>query len=146
VSALEPSLYRATINDKADVIVMKGRDEAAYLTSTGHLATRRITSVPLTNARPLIVLDLEDHGQVNASNLAQVLREDGYPRLADQIEAQTKPARIPEPGLWGVVKAGYAAGVSEWVKREDGWQSRSGTVRPWIDLKDPVLIRKGVES
>lgn len=73
--------------------------------------------------------------------------------LADQIEAQTKPPRIPEPGLWGVVEAhtrwnserGHYVrsdldGSVEWL-RADG---RSRTL--WSELIDPVLIREGVES
>lgn len=74
--------------------------------------------------------------------------------IADQIEAQTKPARIEEPGLWGVVKAGCGtylpgSGITyNWVKHDRYWMSKSFpqlTVH-WADLIDPTLIREGVTS
>jgi hypothetical protein len=103
----------------------------------------------ITDARPLIVLDLDGYlpAELNA-----LLRDEGYTTLADQIEAQSKPARIPEPGLWGVVEASYAGwSRCPFVHGDDGlWrvQTRrleSATVA-WDHLADPTLIREGVES
>jgi len=76
--------------------------------------------------------------------------------IADQIEAQTKPARIPEPGLWGVVEAR----MTDLTTREFVRVSRhrnsldwkpvyatpdeyGGSVN-WDDLIDPTLIREGL--
>ena len=73
--------------------------------------------------------------------------------IENQIKARTtKPARIPEPGLWGVVEAAVRGGgqirftfikatndlSNQWVDIEDG----SGF--DWADLIDPVLIREGL--
>jgi hypothetical protein len=68
--------------------------------------------------------------------------------LADQIEAQAKPPRIPEPGLWGVVEAGTdGLPVRRWVHHEeDRWVCDTGERRNWEALADPTLIREGVES
>ena len=65
--------------------------------------------------------------------------------LADEIEAQTKPPRIPEPGLWGVVED--SAG-DVWICTEPHRWTRivDGVEWPWVDLIDPVLIREGVKS
>jgi hypothetical protein len=64
----------------------------------------------VTDVRPLVVLDL-----VNAAQTVKTLRilvnrlgmfQAGVvAELADQVEAQMKTPRIPEPGLWGVVEA-----------------------------------------
>ena len=80
---------------------------------------------------------------------ADVLRE-----LADQIEAQTKPPRIPEPGWSGVVEA-HTAQNSDRLR----WQRDSGTHsahwvcedtleydRTWDVLIDPILVRPGIED
>ena len=153
MSALAPGLWKATVRGVADTIVMVF-DTSTFVTATttGDHYYHKVGE-HLTDARPLIVLDLEDHGRVNAANLAQVLREDGYPYLADQIEAQTKLARIEEPGLWGVVEAGGDAlgGRCKWVHIEGrhdelNWTSTRGQFYDWDDLIDPVLVRSGVES
>jgi hypothetical protein len=72
--------------------------------------------------------------------------------LADQIEAQTKPPRIPEPGLWAVVEAHTEDGEERrrFVHHEDAhdgraWERR-GVRRAWSDLIDPVLVREGVTA
>jgi len=93
--------------------------------------------------RPLIVLDLDDH---DAVALARMLTEDGYEDIADQIEAQTKPARIPEPGLWGVVEAGGYRWVRYSLAGYDDWVDLLGKQNEWDVLIDPTLIREGVES
>jgi len=107
--------------------------------------------IQVTSARPLIVLDLTDH---NPAVLVDVLACNGYGELADQIEAQTKPARIPEPGLWGVVEAtledslSIAPGTFRFVRIHTGprhWMRTETTVCfDWSELIDPTLIRKGL--
>jgi hypothetical protein len=74
--------------------------------------------------------------------------------VAQEIEAQTKPPRIPEPGLWGVVEAKAPVDDRriEWVHGRatdagNDWHSMDGMwSRVWADLVDPVLVREGVES
>ena len=121
MNVLAPGFWKATVRGVPDTIVML--TDADQVDPWVSLLTTTTTAVHwrwhearhITDARPLITLDLEDHGRVNAANLAQVLREDGYPYLADQIEAQTKPARIPEPGLWGVVEAGSPGSAGDFL-------------------------------
>ena len=150
MSALSPGLYRATVRGVPNVIVLI--DENGY----GHHATiigdsRHSDPSRITDVRPLIVLDLEDHGRVNASNLAQVLREDGYPRLADQLEAQTKPARIPEPMGRGAVVTDGSEFHFPWTRfsgskdqNEGNWINEDGLVQQWSKISDPTLISEGV--
>jgi hypothetical protein len=101
----------------------------------------------IADIRPLVVLDAP---QVDLLTAATFLRNGGWGALADQIEEQTKPTRIPEPGRWGVVEAGIAGGVQRWhyVRRADDgyWYTLRGAQRRWDELIDPVLIREGVES
>ena len=104
------------------------------------------------DVRPLVVLDLDD---IHPPSLIAMLRADADARhgnialheVADQIEAQTKPPRIPEPGLWGVVEAtGATLPRRRWIHHEEGrWVCDTGVWRYWDDLVDPVLIRDGIE-
>jgi hypothetical protein len=104
----------------------------------------------VTDVRPLVVLDLDWAESVPV--LIAQLRGAGYVHIADQIEAQTKPPRIPEPGLWGVVEAAVPeSGGSRWPFVHDTDQGSSewtcvndGDHYDWDALIDPVLIREGV--
>jgi len=67
--------------------------------------------------------------------------------IANQIEVQTRPARIPEPTLWGVVLAYATKGDTvrrEWDHRHDGWWTPGYTVFPWANLVEPILLREGI--
>jgi len=115
----------------------------------------------VTDVRPLVVLDLEDYSGERAVNYLRNLAQESRDvmgnapsprgklalRIADQIEAQTKPPRIPEPGLWGVVEA-CVPGIptSHWVHHEEGrWVPDTGVpFAEWDDLIDPTLVREGV--
>jgi len=148
-------LYRATVRGVADVTVFI--DDNGY----GHHATvigdsRHSDRSWITDARPLIVLDLE-YPQIAVRALEMAFRDHTngdartiYRSIADQIEAQTKPARIPEPEKWGVVYARLVnASIWEsWLRHPgEGWHPiRGGVATRWDDLIDPVLIREGVES
>ena len=74
--------------------------------------------------------------------------------LADQIEAQTKPPRIPEPGLFGIVEATVHGDEmprfyirDSWADEGPLWVALGGSRREeWDDLIDPVLIREGVTA
>jgi hypothetical protein len=121
-----------------------------------------VDSGEITDIRPLVVLDLDaanPYGipEVRLSNLLEQLRGKGATRvclaIADQIEEQTKPPRIPEPGLWGVVSAHINGkqgpqATYKWAHAPWGWEAIGSTqaTRKWEDLIDPVLIREGVES
>ena len=172
MSALSPGLYRATVRGiPGESIVMVGDDPNAAFSLAPDSAVRRC--YVFTDARPLVTLDLENPGEfvhilrgvgiegdrnhraadgtwvhiINGSISAKRL---GI--IADQIEAQTKPARIPEPGLWGVVEAVVqgddepdhfaripkGGSVYHWVRISDGLNYH------WDDLIDPTLIRDGL--
>ena len=108
-------------------------------------------------------LDLDRVGESPEVVIRHLRGECGTPKncpwlhaIADQIEAQTKPPRIPEPGLWGVVEA-EAKGVNgntvtarkRWVRDEQGWIEVAGNgwrVSDFKYLVDPVLVREGVRS
>ena len=115
----------------------------------------------------VVVLDpgplLRDFGRpdgVGAGELREYaagLEDDGRPagadllrNLADQIEAQTKPPRIPEPGKYGVVKASAPvtnAARYEWTNEGRFWRSLlTGDFAEWSALIDPVLVRPGVDD
>ena len=134
--------------------------------ATAHVATAWLTpcetpdgyrwhsDFDVTDVRPLVVLDLA-HPALTAAVLRQVgeyirkqhktsVEDDQIADfIADQIEAQTKPPRIPEPGLWGVVEAD----TGEKFLRADGgiWRSvDTGVGRMWEDVDNPTLVREGV--
>lgn len=112
----------------------------------------------VTDVRPLVVLDPE-----NPSLRYFLSRWCGIPPrerataettvgaawyIADQIEAQTRPPRIPEPGLWGVVRA-HNVGHRidrDWVRYPEGWRDANDWLAEWDDLIDPVLVREGIDS
>ena len=118
----------------------------------------------VTDIRPLVVLDLDQANpwgipEVKLSNLLEQLRGEGATdvcrAVADQIEAQTNPPRIPEPGPWGVVEARCDAFERrvKWVHGDptefgNDWHTFGGSDDPyhrvWSDLIDPVLIREGL--
>jgi hypothetical protein len=115
----------------------------------------------IDDVRPLVVLDLDG---IAPEAIVKALRDKdagtngtGWARVADQIEAQTKPQRIPEPGLWGVVTFNMSFDVpgarssSGWAVRrltdgEADWQDGAGHYWAWNELVDPVLVRDGIED
>jgi hypothetical protein len=109
----------------------------------------------VTDIRPLVVLDL-DAGEV--AGLVDVLNRsaDGmasvHPglsgKVARQIEQQTKPPRIPEPGLWGVVSVERPDGLTDYYTcGPGGWFSERGEHFNWESLPGtPALIRPGIED
>ena len=76
-------------------------------------------------------------------------------KIAIQIEAQTKPPRMVEPGWDGKVNAktpeiGEPANGQELIRirRPESihhWQTKIGLHYKWTELKDPVLIRDGID-
>ena len=74
-------------------------------------------------------------------------------RIADAIEAQTKPPRIPEPGWGALVEAGVTQHDERlhWQRNNNNWTATRWSCsnpneydRMWDELIDPVLIREGV--
>ena len=125
----------------------------------------------VTNVVRLVVLDpeaspeplndlfaatfLDSAAEIVEKKVKRQVREVPFLRwLADQISEQSKPPRIPEPGLWGVVEAGWdsrgEAGLprAEWMRVQGNlWHSTiAGVSVAWSDLVDPVLIRDGIED
>lgn len=116
----------------------------------------------ITDIRPLVVLDLDDpratlavlgDHAIELDNAGSTYSLPVLNELRDQIREQTKPPRIPEPGLWGVVEAHVMSGSNpqatyRWVRTAVGWVPIGSMQRPhdWSDLFDPTLIREGVES
>ena len=124
----------------------------------------------VTDVRPLVVLDLDtvpttltdavgcnfpnwlrtaaktDRDQESRRNDRPVLLE----WIADQIEAQTKPPRIPEPGWGAIVEAGVDAHDERllWTPNDQGfWSCKNPDeyARHWQQLVDPTLVRDGIE-
>jgi len=115
--------------------------------------------IQIADARPLIVLDLE-YPQIAINALEMAFRDHTngdartiYRSIADQIEAQTKPARIPEPSTGSRVTAtmGTGYGRFEYLRVRTAsmrsWANLgSGHLYTWDALIDPTLIREGVTS
>ena len=111
---------------------------------------------------PLFVLDLSENDARHLVSYLEITVEehpeqlgfvgrDVYTNVADQIEAQTKPARIEEPKDIG---SGVRASSSQhrevirWTKYNlaevNNWIAINGIRRSWDQLIDPVLIREGL--
>jgi len=162
MTALEPGLYRATVRGVADQTVMLSYSSSSHPWTSVEICGGYSThgTVEVTDARPLIVLEAPEAAPANHyPRFVAFLRRNGWDFTADQIEAQTPPARIPEPGLWGVVEAGADQRIRQPFLRDNlktnvgsGWVSIYGPPETekrrveWADLIDPTLIREGVES
>jgi hypothetical protein len=114
-----------------------------------------VSDADVTDVRPPVVLDLGLGRDAAAAAVAALssaatrcpdVEASLLNWLADQIEAQTKPPRIPEPGLWGVVEAGTSKVpmVRRWVRYGTGWRDAFGGHEEWDNLLEPVLVREGV--
>ena len=156
VSALEPGLYSAIIREEREEVVFvdDGHMGTTFVAVRGQF--RHLAS-DITDARPLIVLDLGDPAlgitiaalRIATKDRGLELHTLALQNITDQIEAQTKPARIPEPGLWGVVEASVDAfPATIWVRRGPGsfcrWHSPEHGYAVWDILIDPTLVREGM--
>ena len=154
---LKPGLYKATVRGVADVTVfVDGSTQIHTLTLVrDRWGNDHSTHSPhlITDARPLIVLDLEDPAESVRLLRAETSPWDCVEQIADQIEAQTKPARIPEPKHIGAhvttVSHDHAADETiPWTRFSTillaNWIDDAGRKRKWDDLIDPTLIREGV--
>jgi hypothetical protein len=136
---LKPGLYKATVRGVADQIVMVHATTGCTVDLIGGSTAHQLHRI--YDARPLIVLDTNP---ITAAAVAQILRVNGYAGIGDQILDQTKPPRIPEPGLYGVVEARRNRNPRDtWLRTRHGW-SNGYFVRNWADIDDPTLIREGI--
>ena len=149
----------ATINGET-LRVSRFRDEGWILLTDPDYYWPDDGSTPVTDVRPLVVLDLDGYDTIHGPEALRFLADKAdkgkggnvFARiardLADQIEAQTKPPRIPEPGLWGVVRdISGEIHVRETTDATHQWFAfkQQANVR-WDDITNPTLIRDGVES
>ena len=158
MTALTPGLYRATVRGVADTIVLVDETHMGHLGTWGNASSCHAPEDHITGARPLIVLDIStwfphraaallkafDQMSLNDAGAAAFLQD-----VLEQIEAQSKPARIEEPGLWGVVEASSSTvGTNLWVREGDGWTTLgaaySAHVSAFKHLIDPMLVREGL--
>jgi hypothetical protein len=154
VSTYEPGTVAvATVRGVPNVRVFRYREGEKLRWDSGERIDDGIVHPDhlVTDVRPLVVLDL---GSAVPAVVVNVLRKACYNRLADQIEAQTKPPRIPEPGLWGVVEAhtAYDSTRRHFGRVPDDYNDDKQWIdsfdkhwRKWDDLIDPVLVRDGIE-
>jgi hypothetical protein len=111
----------------------------------------------MTDIRPLVVLDFRDWTPECPRLVAEWIRgrasDHNCPSgsaalmVAQEIEAQTKPPRIPEPEQFGVVVASCPCDQEaqvNWVLISGVWLDRGGDRHGWDSLIDPVLIREGL--
>ena len=158
--ALAPGLWKATVRGVPDTIVLiqgDGDGDGLSLTTVDGWWCHPHRTI--TDARPLITLDIDAnslailrHSLKRWMDWTSLITEQTATRgLLDQIEAQTKPARIEEPGQWGLVNAMVFGRRSPETFLHDGtkWRGQktaSGVVTNWDSLIDPTLVRRGVES
>jgi hypothetical protein len=158
MSTYEPGQVAvATVRGVPNVRVWrKSHDGIAWLSAVAVGGSILHSNEDVTDIRPLVVLD-HSHILDAVNGLDTALYDfdwfsdderSAVSELRDLIEQQTKPPRIPEPGLWGVVEAAHAlVPTRRWVHHEeDRWVADEGTVTYWVELRDPTLIRPGIEA
>lgn len=144
---------------------IRGKSCRAMKAKNGWTVDRPISNshwwadVDVTDIRPLVVLDLTTEQRGVAVYMLREVADEYCTEdasilarfIAAQIEKQTKPPRIPEPGFDGAVQASDKCDIDRvrWVR---AWADED-TVRPWTnggrhaawdELIDPVLIREGL--
>ena len=149
MSALSPGLYRATVRGEAGHVVMVDRFSKVHNIDNGGA----FELSDITDARPLIVLDLGDddpHHYIRALCQAEK-RNHAYNlalrKIADQIAEQTKPARIPEPNQGTHVEANLL-GFPSWneffrigILDEAHWvRLKDGNVYTWDHLTNALVV------
>jgi hypothetical protein len=133
VSALEPGLYRATVRGVADQIVMVNDEGNGFTINKIGVCGGHVPSL-ITDARPLIVLDLSDPAKTVQRLRAVTTKWSYADDIADQIEAQTqvRPSEPSDPAVRVKV------GGNEWAKIGPWWVCADmGEVpRQWDYLAD----------
>jgi hypothetical protein len=139
------TVAKATVRGVKGVRVMR-LNYAAWVTAEILDGSKVHGDSEVTDVRPLVVLDAP---QVDLNAAAEILRISGFSAIADQIKAQTKHPRIPEPGLWGVVRDGSGdVYIRDSVVAKYQWSrvGGDGLACKWDEVANPVLVREGVES
>ena len=152
----------ATVRGVKNVRVMLDVDgEWLSATIVGGYQFHRDENV--TDIRPQVLLDVAEMydgvGMGGWEYVIRALRDRSYRAvftredIADQIEAQIRPPRIPEPGLWGVVRDSHGYEYVRVGRLSDApWQvlgvaaAEKDRYHRWGDIEDPVLVRKGVDD
>lgn len=121
----------------------------------------------IVTARPLVVIDPEDRGQVERllnliDDCFNDVRVDGTgPTAVDLAQVRLRefasptPTKPDEPGTWGVVEAScvHSARRLHWMRHaDDNWwpfapygeDDRRPLPDDWDSLVDPVVVRDGV--
>jgi len=157
MTALTPGIYKATVRGVPDQIVMVSDQSVNYRNSTLTRCGPEYwhPDSEVTDARPLTLVDVNYwfHGRipeaakhVRESSIRNTASREVICDILDQIEAQTKPARIPEPGLWGVVEDIHFRYVRYSMVGGDDWANLLGHQYTWASLIDPTLVRPGIET
>lgn len=111
MSTYEPGTVAvATVRGVPNVRIFR-YSEASWVSSEPVMHTRVHHVEHVTDVRPLVVLDFdaaELSPTVAVREIREVLARDslGWPKIADQIEQQTRPPKPAEPGKYGAVIAG----------------------------------------
>ena len=146
---------RATVRGVPDVLVARTSDQMPWIRLDGPaVGSLWLLDEHLTDVRPLILLDLGD----DAADVVEYLKvaTDGFDKaaygmeawggrgplrkIADQIEKQTKPPRMDEPGWGSIVVAHTKANLTRRrILRTGGgvWEDEDGRGHMWSDLIDP---------
>jgi hypothetical protein len=159
----------ATVRGVEGVRVMRGHTFWWMPDPDLSVGGRHLDPEETTDVRPLVVLDVANGwGLLSRGDCIAALhrsvegewthQSEFVHWLANQIAlsgmAQTKLPRIPEPGLWGIVKASvesYGSTRGRFIRDgEDAshyWECLDwpGTYA-WEHLVDPVELRPGIEE
>lgn len=163
----------ATVRGVPNVRVIRDDRKDAWLSGATIDGFQFHVRTQVTDVRPLVVLDVGDsefaakmmietlciaQARISGSIVDLHRKRSDIARLQaliDQIEAQTKPPRIPEPPAFGAeVTAGQkgAPVPRRWIRAYSNpaigshpWTDGNHLAR-WDDLIDPVLVRPGIED
>ena len=98
----------ATVRGVPNVRIVRGDGHWAIAANTDDFIMDRHSDGLVADVRPLVVLDLDEFDRAEAAECVRGHRADDcrvVERIADQIEAQTRPPKPPEPqGLGAVVE------------------------------------------
>ena len=144
------TIARATVRGVPDVLVMYHGNTWGWTSSVNAGGSLGHGDEQVTDVRPLVVLDPAD---ARCPRLSDVIRgfltyigsasaRRDLEWIADEIERQTKPPRMVEPG-WGerVVASSGGCPREVWLRRADClWEDASGALAPWADLIDPEPV------
>ena len=154
MTTVEPGrVYLATVRGVPDTLCIVRRYDRLAHDLIGDMGATYLADAT-DFVGPLVVLNIDNETASELRGCSDTLHEHGYSNsgdflsdLADEIAKQTKPPRIAEPGLWGVVSTGLGDSLLHHMHRMDGgWVDQDGCLRDWPDLLDPVLVRDGVAS